>query len=73
MSNEFPMTRRTDRFARKGIRQTLYTILAVVLCFAGPTYLVALASNVIPQSYAVILGFACFLVGVVLVLKLVKD
>ncbi len=51
----------------------LYAVLAALFCFIGPTYFVTVANNLIPNSYALALGFGCFLIGLVLVLKLVKE
>lgn len=62
-----------NRFARKEVKQTLYAILAALLCFIGPTYFVAIATKVIPQTYAVALGFVSFLVGIVFIFRLVKE
>lgn len=63
----------TSRFGRKEVKQMLYAVLAALLCFVGPTYLVAVTSKVIPLIYAMGLGFVCFLVGLVFVFKLVKE
>jgi len=62
-----------SRFARKEVKQMLHVVLAALLCFIGPTYLVAAVSKIIPQIYAMALGFVCFLIGIVLVLRLVKE
>ncbi len=61
------------RLGTKEVRQMLYAVLAALLLFVGPTYLITVANNVIPHTYAVIVGFVCFLVGIVFVLKLVKE
>lgn len=63
----------TSRFGRREVKQMLYAVLAAILCFIGPTYSVLVISKVIPQTYAMILGFVCFLIGVVFALKLVKE
>jgi hypothetical protein len=63
----------TSRFGRKEVRQTLYAVLAALLCFIGPTYLVVVMDNIIPYTYAMALGFAIFLVGVILIVRLVKE
>jgi len=63
----------TSRFARKEVKQVLYVVLAALLCFAGPTYLVVAISRVIPQMYAMALGFVCFLIGIVFMFRLVKE
>lgn len=62
-----------SRFGKEEIKQMLYAVLAALLCFVGPTYLVVVVSRVIPQTYAMALGFVCFLVGIVFVSKLVKE
>lgn len=67
------MTKAVGKFGKKETRQMLYTILAVVFCFIGPTYFVAVMSRIIPQIYAVTIGFVCFLIGVVFVLRLIKE
>lgn len=63
----------SSRLGRKEMKQTLYVILAAVLCFIGPTYFVAASTTVIPQMYAAALGFVSFLIGIVFVFKLVED
>jgi len=60
-------------FKRREVRQTFYTVLAALFCFFGPTYLVAVMNNVISQTYAIVLGFGCFLVGIVFAFKLAKE
>lgn len=67
------MARISRRFKRKEVKQMLYAVLAAMLCFVGPTYFAAATSKVIPQTYAMILGFVCFLIGIIFVLKLVKE
>lgn len=66
------MSKASGRLGRKG-RQTLYAILAGLLCFVGPTYLVAGATRIVPQNYAIALGLLSFLVGLVFVLRLVEE
>jgi len=51
----------------------LYAVMAALLCFIGPTYFVAVISEVIPQMYAMSLGLASLLLGIVFILKLVKE
>ena len=67
------MAKATSRFGRKEVKQMLYAVLAALLCFVGPTYFVVLLSRFIPQVYAMAFGFVCFLVGVIFVLKIVKE
>ncbi len=55
------------------LKQVLSVILAALFCFIGPTYFVAMASGVISQTYAVTLGFICFLIGIALIFRLVKE
>jgi hypothetical protein len=62
-----------SRFGRRETKQALYAILAALLCFIGPTYFVAVATEVIPQTYAVALGLISFLIGIAFVFKLVKE
>ena len=62
-----------DKRGRSEIRQTMYVLVAALLCFVGPTYLVALLSEFIPGIFAMTLGFVSFLVGLFLILRLVKD
>ena len=63
----------TGKFGRREVRQMLYAVMAALLCFIGPTYFVAAMSEVIPQMYAMPLGLASFLLGIVFILKLVKE
>ncbi|MGB9134249.1 MAG: hypothetical protein WCC63_01485 [Candidatus Bathyarchaeia archaeon] len=63
----------TSKLGRKEVRQMLYAVVAVFLCFIGPTYLAAVMSKIIPSTFAMTLGFASFLVGVILILKIVKE
>lgn len=62
-----------SNLGRREVRQMLCVVIAALLCFIGPTYLVAVMSRVIPNTLAVVLGFISFLLGVVLVLRLVKE
>ncbi len=61
------------KFGRREVKQMLYAVMAALLCFIGPTYFVAAMSEVIPQIYAMSLGFASFLLGIVFILRLVKE
>lgn len=63
----------SGRFGRKEVKQMIYVVLAALLCFVGPTYFAAVLSRVIHLAYAMALGFVCLLVGIVFVLKLVKE
>jgi len=60
-------------FGRKEVKQMLFAVLAALFCFIGPTYFVTVANNFIPNSYALALGFICFLIGLVFVFKLVRE
>ena len=62
-----------NRFNRREIRQTLYIVLAALLCFAGPTYFVAVVSRIIPLEYAMTLGFISFIAGIIVVLFFIKE
>jgi uncharacterized protein YybS (DUF2232 family) len=55
--------------------RTLLFILAVVLTFAGPTYVVYALNNVPEIGYAVsmVSGFALFIVGLALIWYLIKK
>ena len=55
------------------IKHMLYVVLAALLCFIGPTYFVLLASQVIPQAVAMLLGLLSFIVGTVFILRVVRD
>ena len=61
------------KLGRREVRQMLYAVMAALLCFIGPTYFVAVISEVIPQMYAMSLGLASLLLGIVFILKLVKE
>jgi hypothetical protein len=63
----------SGRFGRKEVKQMIYAVLAALLCFVGPTYFAAVLSKVVPLMYAMILGFVCLLVGIILVLRLVSE
>lgn len=63
----------TSKLGKKGVKEMLYAVVAVLLCFIGPTYLAAVMSKVMPSTFAMTLGFASFLLGVVLILRLVKE
>jgi hypothetical protein len=54
-------------------RKTLYVVLAAILCFGGPTYFISIIHNVIPQAYAMTLGFICFLIGIYFIFRFVKE
>lgn len=62
-----------NRFNRREVRQTLYIVLAALLCFVGPTYFVAVVSRIIPLQFAMIMGFISFIAGVIVVLFLIKE
>ena len=54
--------------------RTSLTIVAVILIFAGPTYVTyALSSLNIASSASVILGLALFVVGLVLLFYLIRK
>jgi hypothetical protein len=55
--------------------KTLLMILAVLLIFAGPTYMVYVLLNLLKLSYPISIscGFALFTVGFVLLLYLIKK
>jgi hypothetical protein len=61
------------KLGRRELKQMLYAVMAAFLCFIGPTYFVAAMSELIPQIYAMSLGLTCFLLGIVFILKLVKE
>jgi hypothetical protein len=63
----------SGKLGRREVKQMLYAVLAAVLCFVGPTYFVAVLSKVVQLAYAMTLGFISLLVGIVFVLKLVKE
>ena len=67
------LVKTTSIFGKKEVKQMLYAVLAALLCFIGPTYFVAITSKVIPQIYAMALGFVCFLIGVIFVFRLLKE
>lgn len=62
-----------NRFKRREIRQTLYIVLAALLCFVGPTYFVAVVSRLIALPFAMIMGFVSFIAGIIVVLFLIKE
>lgn len=55
------------------VRRVLYAVLAALLCFVGPTYFVAIISNVITPLYAMAAGFVSFLIGIFFVYRLVEE
>lgn len=55
------------------MKQLMYAVVAALLCFVGPTYFVALLSEVIPQVYSMAIGFLTFLLGIFLIYRLVKE
>jgi hypothetical protein len=59
----------------RSIVNTFMIILAVLLIFVGPTYMVYAFSNMMGLSYflAVAGGFTLFMLGLVLLLILVKK
>ena len=61
------------KLKNEGVRRMLYVVLAALLCFAGPTYFVAIMSNVIPRIYAMAAGFVSFLIGIFFVYRLVEE
>ncbi len=63
----------SGKLGRKEVKQMLYAVLAALLCFVGPTYFAAVLSKVVPLVYAMTLGFISLLVGIVFVLKLVRE
>ena len=61
------------KLKNEGVRRMLYAVLAALLCFAGPTYFVAIMSNIIPQIYAMAAGFVSFLIGIFFMYRLVEE
>jgi hypothetical protein len=55
--------------------KTLLIVLAAVLMFAGPTYLVYAFNNILEINYFVSIGsgFALFIIGLVLLLYLIRK
>jgi len=55
--------------------KTLLIVLAAVLMFAGPTYLVYAFNNILDINYFVSVGsgFALFIIGLVLLLYLIRK
>jgi len=55
--------------------KTILVVLAVLLIFAGPTYIVYALLNVLDMDYVVSMasGFALFMVGLVLLLYLINK
>jgi hypothetical protein len=55
--------------------RTFLIVLAVLLIFVGPTYMVYVLLNVLDLSYPISMasGFAIFIVGLVLLLYLIKK
>ena len=70
---DFCSVKATGKLGRREVKQMLYAVMAALLCFVGPTYFVAAMSEVIPQTYAMSLGFASFLLGIIFILRLVKE
>lgn len=62
-----------DELKSEQTKRMIYTVLAVFLCFVGPTYLVAVIDKVIPQLYAMTLGFISFLIGVFFIFRLEEE
>jgi hypothetical protein len=63
----------SGKLGRKEVKQMLYAVLAALLCFVGPTYFAAVLSKVVPLAYAMTIGFISLIIGIVFVLKLVKE
>ncbi|TET56317.1 hypothetical protein E3J51_05110 [Candidatus Bathyarchaeota archaeon] len=61
------------KLKNEGVRRMLYAVLAALLCFVGPTYFVAIMSNIIPQLYAMAAGFVSFLIGIFFMYRLVEE
>ena len=55
--------------------KTFLTIVAVILIFAGPTYLIYVLVNILKANYVVsiVSGFAIFAAGLVLMWYLVRK
>jgi hypothetical protein len=55
--------------------KTVFVVLAALLTFAGPTYMVYVFINVLDINYAVsmISGFVIFIIGLVLIRYLMKN
>ncbi|UCH31180.1 MAG: hypothetical protein JSV05_06655 [Candidatus Bathyarchaeota archaeon] len=64
---------KTSKLKVKRFKNIIYVVLAALLCFIGPTYFVAVMSNIISQIYAIVLGLCCFFIGIVFIFKLVEE
>lgn len=54
----------------KGSTRLALILIAALLTFGGPTYLIYLLRNILPYSFLVLLGSVCLVVGFVLFLSI---
>lgn len=75
MSEEKEATRKFKFDLNSKFWRTLLVLLAAVLTFAGPTYVVYVLNNVLDIGHAVsmISGFALFVAGLALIWYLIKK
>ena len=61
----------STREEQKRCLRVLVTLTSVFLMFGGPTYLIYGLQNVMPYSYAALIGLASFLIGIAVFLRFV--
>ena len=55
------------------LKKTILTLIAVLLTFAGPTYVVFVLKSVIDYIISAVLGFILFLIGFILLIYLFRE
>lgn len=76
MAEEKPESKKPNRIdLRSKSWKTVLVVLAALLTFAGPTYMVYVFINVLDINYAIsmISGFVLFIIGLVLIRYLMKN
>jgi hypothetical protein len=76
LAEEKPESKKPNRIdLRSKSWKTVLVVLAALLTFAGPTYMVYVFINVLDINYAIsmISGFVLFIIGLVLIRYLMKN
>ena len=55
------------------LKKTILTLIAVLLTFAGPSYVVFVLKSVIDYIISAVLGFILFLIGFILLIYLFRE
>ena len=76
MTEEKPENKKTNRInLQSNFWKTVLVVLAALLTFAGPTYMVYLLTNVLDINYVVSMasGLVLFVIGLIIIRYLIRN